>query len=141
MAKKSLINPDKQNIVIQIEDVENVFDVAEPLYWVDCDDSISVLSWKHTGGVFVNEGYVNTAEDNAYAAGLMLVEYGYNGVTASMGNSELSNPYITNYANIETITNQLKLIVMKPTAGNNVLPKPILIQWSDETYDLAPTSD
>jgi hypothetical protein len=47
--KKALISP-KEIIhingrtlwrIAQVESVENVFDVCEPLYWMDCDDDVN----------------------------------------------------------------------------------------------------
>ena len=42
--KKALISPNEPvqtgHRVAQVEPVENIFSVAEPLYWIDCEDDV-----------------------------------------------------------------------------------------------------
>jgi hypothetical protein len=42
--KKALICPNESKLtgyrVAQVEEVENIFPVADPLYWTDCDDQV-----------------------------------------------------------------------------------------------------
>lgn len=42
--KKALISPNESKLtgyrVAQVEEVENIFPVADPLYWTDCDDQV-----------------------------------------------------------------------------------------------------
>jgi hypothetical protein len=38
---KALIDPRYNNRICQVEPNENIFEVAEPLYWADCPDDIT----------------------------------------------------------------------------------------------------
>lgn len=49
---KALISPMQDNFVVQVEKDENIFEVAAPLYWVDCDDSIIAYEFKYNDGFF-----------------------------------------------------------------------------------------
>lgn len=48
---KALINPEQNNLVCDIHEIG--FDVASPLFWVDCDESISVHKFKYENNSFV----------------------------------------------------------------------------------------
>jgi hypothetical protein len=37
---KALVSPMQNNLVVQIEEDVNIFEVAEPLFWVDCPNNI-----------------------------------------------------------------------------------------------------
>jgi hypothetical protein len=37
---KALISPTQDNLVVQVEENNNIFDVALPLYWIDCPNDI-----------------------------------------------------------------------------------------------------
>ena len=47
---KALISPNENNRVCQVEAQD--FPVAEPLYWVDCPDTITT-EWTYDGTTFV----------------------------------------------------------------------------------------
>jgi hypothetical protein len=47
---KALISPNENNRVAQI--AEQTFEVAEPLFWVDCPDTIAT-EWTYVDGQFV----------------------------------------------------------------------------------------
>jgi hypothetical protein len=42
--KKALVCPNESKLtgyrVAQVEEVESIFPVADPLYWIDCDDQV-----------------------------------------------------------------------------------------------------
>lgn len=48
---KALISPMQDNLVVQVE--ENEFEIALPLYWVDCSDNISPYNFKYVNNEFV----------------------------------------------------------------------------------------
>lgn len=48
---KALINKLHNNFVVQVE--ENEFDVATPLYWVDCPDNIVAYKYQYIDEKFV----------------------------------------------------------------------------------------
>lgn len=49
---KALINPLNENVVCDI--APQSFDVAPPLYWVDCDDAIFPYQHKYVDGSFID---------------------------------------------------------------------------------------
>jgi glycerol-3-phosphate responsive antiterminator len=48
---KALINPSQNNLVIQAEEQE--FEVASPLFWVDCNSSIEANKFRYENNSFV----------------------------------------------------------------------------------------
>ena len=49
--KKALISPLENNRIAQVEQVE--FEVAEPLFWVDCPDECLADQWKYVDGQII----------------------------------------------------------------------------------------
>lgn len=47
--KKALICPNESVTngyrIAQVEPAENIFDVAEPMYWIDCDNAVVADLW------------------------------------------------------------------------------------------------
>lgn len=47
--KKALICPNESSYlgyrIAQVEPAENIFSVAEPLYWLDCEDNVIADQW------------------------------------------------------------------------------------------------
>lgn len=50
---KALISPTQQNFVVQVIDDNLIFDVSEPLYWVDCPDTITAYSYTYSNSQFI----------------------------------------------------------------------------------------
>jgi hypothetical protein len=48
---KALIDPNQEDLVIQVEQQD--FEVANPFYWVDCDDTIVAFQFKYKNNSFV----------------------------------------------------------------------------------------
>jgi hypothetical protein len=48
---KALIDPNQEDLVIQVE--QQQFEVANPFYWVDCDDTIVAFKFKYKNNSFV----------------------------------------------------------------------------------------
>lgn len=48
---KALISPNEDNRICQIERDENVFPVADPLYWKICPNDCTT-NWTYSGGEF-----------------------------------------------------------------------------------------
>jgi hypothetical protein len=56
-----IYNKDRMQIGIRIAEVrQDVFEVAPPLYWVECDDIVTAENWYYNGADFIE----NTIEDN-----------------------------------------------------------------------------
>jgi hypothetical protein len=57
---KALISPNENNRICQIEKDADVFQVAEPLHWVDCPQDIDT-TWTYNNGQFVPPAPVEAA--------------------------------------------------------------------------------
>lgn len=125
---KALIDPNQEGLVIQVEQQD--FEVASPLYWVDCDDTITAYQYIYVNGSF--EPYVPpvpTAEQNKQKAIVLLQETDWASIS-DVGNPEMSNPYLINQTEFIAWRSSVRAIAVNPVAGTNLFqPKP-QEQWS-----------
>lgn len=49
---KALISPQQDNLVVQVVNDLDVFEVATPLYWVDCPENVVAYSFMYINGEF-----------------------------------------------------------------------------------------
>lgn len=49
---KALISPNENNRIAQVEPNDAIFEVAEPLYWIDCPDNCEADTWTFDNGNF-----------------------------------------------------------------------------------------
>lgn len=125
---KALINPNQSNFVVEV--CEQVFDVAYPMYWVDCDNSITAYQYMYENSNFVP--YVipqPTAEQNKSNAVFLLQQTDWTSV-ADVGNPEMSNPYLVNQAEFIAWRSQVRAIAVNPVGGANIFPTKPQEQWS-----------
>lgn len=50
---KALISPMQDDFVVEIKANNKTFEVAEPLYWIDCSSDIKAYEFKYKNGSFV----------------------------------------------------------------------------------------
>lgn len=125
---KALINPNQDNLVVEVQ--EQAFEVAQPFYWVDCDDSIMAYKYTYNDGQFdIYMPNPPTAEQNKQTAITLLQETDWTSV-ADVGNPEMSNPYLINQAEFISWRSQVRAIAVNPIAGFNVIPTKPQEQWS-----------
>lgn len=125
---KALISPQQGNLVVQV--CEDSFDVANPLFWVSCDNTIVAGEYVYSNNSF--QPYVlpePTAQENKDKAILLLQETDWTSV-ADVGNPELSNPYLMNQAEFIAWRSQVRAIAVNPVAGSNIFPPKPQEQWS-----------
>lgn len=125
---QALINPTQQNLVVQVE--QTTFEVAEPLYWVDCPDNIVAYEFTYDGSNFVP--YVPpapTAEQNKQRASKLLYETDWTTIP-DVADPALSNPYLMNQSAFYAYRSQLRAIAVNPTAGVLNWPTKPNEQWS-----------
>jgi hypothetical protein len=110
--KKALIDPQQNNLVCQIEPQQ--FDVAPPLYWVDCPDDV-VAGWTtYVNGVFSPVVIPEpTAEENEARAKKRLADSDF---------SVLPDVLLSNKAEWEAYRSALRQIATNPTDGNLTWP-------------------
>lgn len=105
---KALI--DEKNQVAQV--TEQAFDVASPMFWVDCDSSIEAYKYTYENGVFVpvqEEVPSLTAEDNKKIAEDLLLSSDW---------VMLSDVSISNKSEWETYRASVRAIARNPQSGN-----------------------
>ena len=120
--KKALISPlEKVSIGVRIAEVQNLtFEVAEPLYWVDCPNDCNASTW------FYNEATLNcepillpipTAEENKQTAVELLQQSDWTTI-ADVADPALSNPYLANQLAFISYRNAVRQYAIYPVAGN-----------------------
>jgi hypothetical protein len=124
---KALINP-SNNLVLEV--VETSFEVASPLFWVDCESTIVANQYVYINGQFsVYVPTPPTAEENKKRASELLYETDWTTIP-DIADPALSNPYLTNQAEFITWRSQVRAIAVNPVEGENLFsPKP-QAQWS-----------
>jgi hypothetical protein len=129
---KALISPlESVSTGVRIAQVgAQQFEVANPLYWVDCPSDCNASTW------FYNEATLNcelipipvsTAEENKTTAINLLQATDWTTI-ADVGNPQMSNPYLANQAEFMKYRSAVRNFAVYPTEGT--------IDWP-----VAPTED
>lgn len=114
---KALISPTQDNFIVQVENDENTFEVASPMYWLDCPEYVEAYQYKYIENQFAKyEAPPPTAEQNKQTAIDLLNQTDWTTI-ADVGNSDLSNPYLANQAEFIAWRSQIRAIAVNPTAG------------------------
>lgn len=111
----ALISPQQNSLVVQV--IDTPFEVAAPLYWVDCPDNIEAGQFTYEDGNFVP--YTPpppTAEQNKQRAVMFLNETDWTTI-ADVGNPQMSNPYLANQAAFIAWRSQIRAIATDPAEG------------------------
>ena len=125
---QALINTAQNNLVVQVE--QSSFEVATPLYWVDCPDTIVAYEYTYDGTNFVPYvPPVPTAEQNKATASSLLSATDWTSIS-DVANPAVSNPYLMNQSEFFAYRSQLRAIAVNPTAGNLNWPTKPTEQWS-----------
>jgi hypothetical protein len=124
---KALISPVQNNFVVQVE--ETPFEVADPLFWVDCSDDITPYNYTYNGSTF--ESYVPTitAQYNKGRATKLLYDTDW-ATVSDVADPALSNPYLTNQSEFFAYRSQLRAFIANPTEGIVSFPTKPTAQWS-----------
>ena len=115
---KALISPEENNRIAEVAVQE--FEVAQPLYWVDCADDVTT-EWTYVDGVFIPpQPYIPTASDNkATASGLLSAT---DWTTIADVADPINSPYLTNQAEFISYRNIIRGIAVNPTVGDLTWP-------------------
>ena len=115
---KALISPEENNRIAEV--AVQSFEVAQPLYWVDCADDVTT-SWTYVDGVFIPpQPYVPTADENKTTASSLLSATDWTTI-ADVANP-INSPYLANQAEFITYRNEIRKVAVYPTAGDLVWP-------------------
>lgn len=124
---KALISPIQDNLVVEV--ASNEFEVASPLYWVECSSSIVAYQYTYDGSQFVP--YVApapTADENKATATSLLSATDW-ATIADVGNPQMSNPYLANQADFINYRNQVRQYAVYPESGNITWPTLPVENW------------
>jgi hypothetical protein len=125
---KALISPTQGNLVVDVVSTE--FEVASPLFWVSCNDTVFSYQFVYKDGEF--QAYIPplpTAFENQQTAIKLLQETDWTSIP-DIGNPELSNPYLTNQLEFLAWRSQVRAIAVNPVEGANIFPPKPQEQWS-----------
>ena len=126
---KALINPNQENLVVQVEPDNQTFEIGLPLYWLDCPDTITAYNYQYIDGQYVPYvAPVPTASDNKATASGLLSATDWTSI-ADVGNP-INSPYLTNQAEFLAYRNIIRGIAVNPTAGNLVWATQPIEIWS-----------
>jgi len=117
---KALINPLYENVVAEVAETE--FEVAEPLFWVDCSDSIEAYRFAYENSKFEPWEPPISAEQNKATAQKLLLNTDWASVP-DVSDPTKSNPYLSNVNEFLEFRNQIRPIAINPVAGKINWPK------------------
>jgi hypothetical protein len=126
---KALIDPSQNNLVVEV--AENEFEVANPLYWVDCPDTIVAYQYQYIDNEFVPYTApveVPTAEENKSTAVSLLQATDWTQIP-SVSDPALSNPYLSNKLAFDQYRNEVRQYAVYPVAGNITWPTVPTENW------------
>jgi hypothetical protein len=134
--KKALISPDEiidnNERVAQVEQASTIFEVASPLYWIDCPDYVTandyVYNEQNNEFIRVTPEVVPTAEQNKKQATDMLYETDWTTIP-DVANPALSNPYLANQAAFIAWREEIRQFVFNPVAGDYPFPQRPVEDW------------
>lgn len=115
---KALISPIQENLIVQVEEDNKIFDVASPLYWLTCSDNVTAYNYQYLENQYVV--YVpppTTAEQNKATATSLLQATDWTTIS-DVGNPAMSNPYLANQAEFIAYRNSVRQYAVYPVAGN-----------------------
>lgn len=134
--KKALISPMEPVStgyrVAQVEPDGNQFEVAQPLFWVDCDDSVNTEYYFYNPDTLqceITPAPVPTAIENESAAKQILTDTDWTQLP-SVSDPAQSTPYLTNADEFAAYRSQIRDIAINPVAGNIDWPVQPTPAWS-----------
>jgi hypothetical protein len=131
---QALINPNQNNLVVQVEPDNNIFEVAFPLYWNACPDNIIAYQYTYTNNQYVP--YIEpipipSADENKATAIQILSNTDWTTIP-DVADSALSNPYLVNQAEFISYRSIIRGIAVNPTSGILNWPQLPTEVWSNK---------
>lgn len=121
---KALISPEENNRIAEVA-VQD-FEVAKPLYFVDCADDVTT-AWTYVNGKFTAPVVpVPTSDQNKATASGLLSSTDWTAIADVA--EQINSPYLTNQSEFIAYRNEIRKIAVNPIAGNLVwveIPKAI----------------
>lgn len=110
--------------IAQVESNTSIFEVAEPLYWVDCPDDCEQSSWYYDeikGECIKYSANIPTAEQNKQTA-ISLLKLTDWATYADVADKNVSNPYLANQSEFFAYRNLVRQYAINPVAGDITFP-------------------
>jgi hypothetical protein len=115
---KALISPSQNNVVAEVSADENIFEVAEPLFWVDCHDDCVAYEYEYVENTIVLiPTPITPAETNKATAVSLLQATDWTQIP-SVSDPALSNPYLANKLAFDQYRNAVRQYAIYPVEGN-----------------------
>ena len=135
---KALISPNEvRNNLLRVAEVKSEsFEVALPLYWIDCPDNITkddyYYSVESNSFVRVTPEIIPTAEQNKQLAINLLRETDWT-INPDIADPTKSNPYLSNQNDFITWRSGVQLCVSNPAAGDYPFPQRPEENWQSSS--------
>ena len=115
---KALISPSQNNVVAEVSADANIFEVAQPLFWVDCPDDCVAYEYEYVNDAIVKIPVSDTSEWQNKTTAVGLLQATDWTTIADVGNPAMSNPYLANQAEFIAYRNSIRQYAVYPVAGN-----------------------
>jgi hypothetical protein len=126
---KALISPAQNNVVAEVSADANIFEVADPMFWVDCpDDCVAYLYQYENGVIKLIPTPVTPASENQATAVSLLQGTDWTQIP-SVSDPALSNPYLANKLAFDQYRNDVRQYAVYPVEGNVTWPTPPVENW------------
>jgi len=115
---KALISPMQDDFVVEVTADNKIFEVAEPLYWVDCLSEIKAYEFKYKNNEFVV--FIKPApssDENKQTAMSLLQDTDWTAI-ADVSDPTKANPYLANANEFIAYRNAVRQYAITPTEGN-----------------------
>jgi hypothetical protein len=123
---KALISPEENNRIAEVAVQE--FEVAQPLYWVNCPENCTT-EWTYVDGVFEPPvPPIATADENKATAVSLLQATDWTQIP-SVSDPSLSNPYLSNKLAFDQYRNDVRQYAVYPVAGDVTWPTVPTENW------------
>jgi hypothetical protein len=127
---KALISPMQDNVVAEVSADANIFEVAEPLFWVDCPDTTVAYQYEYVNGTIVKIPVPEvTAEQNKATATSLLQATDW--VNQPDVRNTANTPHLLNSAEFDTYRLAVRQYAVNPVAGDINWPTLPAEQWSN----------
>lgn len=130
---KSALIDIPSTLVVQVEPLNQTFDVDSDHEWVNCPDDVTAYNYTYVNGQFIP--YVApsppppTAEQNKQRAVSLLQTTDWTTV-ADVSDPTKSNPYLENVQDFILYRNLVRQYAINPVAGNIDWPKKPIEVWT-----------
>jgi hypothetical protein len=126
---KALISPNQNNVVAEVSVDDKIFEVASPLFWVDCPDDCVAYQYEYVNNTIVLIPTPATPADANKATAVSLLQETDWTQIPSVSDPALSNPYLANKLAFDQYRDAVRQYAVYPVEGNITWPTPPVENW------------